>query len=209
MKHRNLLFLLVFVGSFSFLSGIALKEQVLSLFSAPRVVGGFYENRETAKQLASDILSLDDLKLICECYLSDAFGGTAGGMTLNQKQCLYKDRRYFYVLSLKDGCTSYAAQRYGIKIDRKTGRVFNRHENQWRTYGYTAKTPDAIRSHLNERMGLNEILTIMGRPFLFSFSNEGCLSLEYNTKGGVIFVSLKNGRFLRVFFSDHATAVRL
>lgn len=211
MKHNILLCRILFPVTclIAFSLGITFKDRVLSLFSAPRFMGSLEEFCETTKQSESGDLSVADLKLICKCYLSDTFSNMGGNGTSDRDVFLFEDSDYFYVLLTQNGRTSYAAERYGIKINRKTGSVFNKYDYQWRTYGYTAKTVDEIGALLNESMGVEEILSIMGRPFMWSYARDGCLSLEYNTNNGIIFVNLKNGLFFKVSFFDHNTAIRL
>ena len=190
------------------LGAIRFNEQLSSLFTPLHYVVGPTRAYSKASECFFDYVSYESIEGICGTYLQ-GFPFNKTHALFQSSVGLFADEDMFYALPLYIGQSSYAAKKYGIKINRQTGKVYDRISKQWNTYGYISESPDTISSRLTQQMRLGDMLIQIGRPLSVIYTRDGMVILDYDTKGGIIHVICLNGFFSKVVFYDSKTAIRI
>ena len=91
-----------------------------------------------------------------------------------------------------------------VRINKKTGEVFNPYTLDWERYAYVDDSAILDIKSFTPDMQFPEIIERIGEPYNIEFSNDGgLLMLEYINKTGTVTVYLKNGHFEEYLVLDN------
>ena len=92
-----------------------------------------------------------------------------------------------------------------VRINRKTGEVFNPATREWRRYGFANEEAVNEIKTFTKDMNLKKIISRLGEPYWMVYFEDGGLLLHYGTQEGSIHVELKNGYFEKYRIVDNMT----
>lgn len=146
-------------------------------------------------------ISIGTLKLIFGTYF-DVGNQHSGMLSSASKFHVFEDNDSYYFAPTCYTVVVLADFLNAVRVSKHTGKIFNRFEERWVAYGYLCESIDTLKHMLNEKMTLNEVVHLLGRPHIMEILGGGLISLMYATEGGIFRVEFKDGLFKEIVFYD-------
>jgi len=146
-------------------------------------------------------ISMNDLEVIFDTYfdLGNQYWNIPSYVC---KFHVFEDKDSYYFAPTRYTVFACADFKNAIQVSKHTGKIFNRFEERWVAYGYLCESIDTLKHMLNEKMTLNEVTHLLGRPYIMEILGGGLISLMYATEGGILRVEFKDGLFKEILFYD-------